>query len=87
MKDNPFLEILIQQVRLTGMLIRLVLLRLEYLRLLIRLYTIKAVGAALIEAVKIEYCIKSLSKEDRIAFAACVAVSIYVVALTLLVRM
>lgn len=48
---------------------------------------LKAAKAVLIEAVKIEYCIKSLSKEDRVIFAACVTVSIYALALVMIIRM
>ena len=48
--------------------------------------SLKLAGALLIEAVKIEFCMKSLSKEDRVIFAACIAVSIYVVALIMFIR-
>ena len=36
------------------------------------------------EAVKIEYCIKSLSKEARVIFATCVAFAIFILALNLI---
>ena len=80
-------KIFIDQVRFTGLLIQYCYLRICYLYLLIKYHLLKAAGAALIEAVKIEYCIKSLSKEDRVIFAACVAVSIYCLSLVLLIRM
>ena len=79
-------RIIIEQVRFTGLLIYYLYLRVIYIYLHIKLYFLKAVGAALVEAVKIEGCIRSMSKEDRIIFAACVAVSIYVVALAMLIR-
>lgn len=87
MTDNPVLRILMKQIEFLGLLIRLFLLRAYYLCLLVRLHLIKVLGAVLIEAVKIEYWVKSMSNGDRVAFAACVAVSIYVVALIFIVRM
>ncbi len=83
MMDNPLVRIIAEQVKLTGLLIRYIYLHIRYVYLHVKLYLIKFAGAALIEAVKIEYCIKSLSKEDRIVFAACVALSIYLLALSL----
>ncbi|MCY3832451.1 MAG: hypothetical protein OXG85_05510 [Chloroflexi bacterium] len=68
------------QVRFIGLLLR-------YVYLHIKLVFLKVAGALLIEAVKIEYFIKSLSNVDRVIFAACIAVSIYAVALIMLIRM
>ncbi|MCY3977689.1 MAG: hypothetical protein OXG23_06285 [Chloroflexi bacterium] len=80
-------RIIIAQVRFTGLLLHYCYLRLRYIQLHIEYYLLKAAGATLVEAVKIEYWIKSMSKEDRVIFATCVAVSIYILALIMLIRM
>lgn len=69
------------------MLVRLIYLYVLYIILLIQKFLLKAAGAALVESVKIGYCIKSLSKEYRVIFAACIALLIYLLALNLLIRM
>ena len=71
-------------VHFMGLLVQLLYLRLCYVCLLIRYYMLKIAGAALIEAVNIEYCIKSLSNRDRVVFATCVAFSIYFLVLVVL---
>lgn len=80
-------RIIIAQLRLSGLLLRYFYLRVRYIQLHIEYYLLKAAGAALVEAVKLECCIKSLSKEDRLIFATCIAVSIYILALIMLIRM
>lgn len=75
------------QVRFTGLLLRYFYLRLRYIQLHIEYYLLKAAGATLIEALKIECWIKSMTKEDRFIFATCIAVSIYILALITLIRM
>ena len=74
------------QARMFGLLARYVYLHFRYAYLLIKYYMLKAAGAILVEAVKLEGCIRSLSKEDRVIFAACIAVSIYVLALIVFIR-
>ena len=80
------MRLISKQVRIFCLLVQYFYLHLCKIYLHIKFYFIKAAGAMLIEAVKIEYCIKSLSKEERITFAACVAVAIYALALVLLIR-
>lgn len=80
-------RIIILQVRFTGLLLQYCYLRLRYIQLHIEYYLLKAAGATLIEAVKIECWIKSMSKEDRVIFATCIAVSIYILMLFMLIRM
>ncbi len=75
------------QVRFLGLLIRYIYLHIRYIQLHIEYYLLKAAGATLIEAVKIECWIKSMSREDRVIFSACIAVSIYVLALVMLIRL
>lgn len=87
MMDRPAVRIIIEHVRILGLLVRYVYLHIRYVQLHIQYYLLKAAGAAILEAAKIELCIKSLSKEDRVIFAACVSISIYFLTLTLLVRM
>jgi hypothetical protein len=87
MKDNPVLRFIIDLLRLYGLLFRYIYLHVRYLYLLIRYCLLKIEGAALIEAVEIWYSIKSMSKEHRIIFAACIAVSIYGLALVTLIRL
>ena len=87
MKDNAVVKFLIDQARITCLLLRYIYLHICYLYLLIRYALLKIAGALLIEAVKIEYFIKSLSKEDRVMFAASVAVSIYVLMLIAVIRL
>ena len=84
MMNNPIVRIIVRYVQLYGLLIHYFYLRIIWVYLHVKLYAIKLAGAALIEAVKIEYCIKSLSNGDRIIFAACIAFSIYLLALILL---
>jgi hypothetical protein len=87
MKDHPLIRFLLDSFRLYGLLIRYIYLHIRYVMLHIELYLLKAAGAILIEAVNIYCCIKSLSKEDRVIFATCTAVSIYILALIMLIRM
>lgn len=87
MKDNPVLRIIVDQVRFTRLLVRYLYLHVRYLYLLIRYCLLKIEGAALIEVVELWYSIKSMSKEHRIIFAACIAVSIYGLALVTLIRL
>ena len=86
MRDNPVARIISLQVRFVRLFLRYIYLHIRYVMLHIELYLVKAAGAVLVEAVKIHYCIKSLSKEDRVIFATCVAVSIYILALMMLIR-
>lgn len=69
-----------------GLLIHYIWLRIVYVYLHIKLYCFKLGGAALIEAVEIWYSIKTMSKENRLIFAACIAVSIYGLSLLTLIR-
>ncbi len=87
MMDRPAARIIIEQVRFFRLLVRYIYLHVVYIYLHIKYYLLKAAGAALIEAVKMECCIKSLSKEDRVIFATCIAVSIYILILITLIRM
>ncbi|MCY3781139.1 MAG: hypothetical protein OXG78_12570 [Chloroflexi bacterium] len=81
------MRIIIAQVRFFSLLVRYFYLHIRYIYLHIKFYLLKAAGAALVEAVKVEYCIKSLSKENRVIFAACVAISIYLLAFIVIFRM
>ncbi len=76
----------ILQVRFIGLLLRYIYLQICYVYLHIRLVFLKIAGALLITWVEIEYFIKSLSNENRVILAACVAVSIYALALVMLIR-
>lgn len=87
MKDNAAVKFLIDQARVACLLVRYIYLHFCYFYLIMRYALLKIAGALLIEAMKIEYYIKSLSKEDRVMFAASVAVSIYVLMLTALIRL
>ena len=78
--DRPIVRIIVKYFELLGLLLQYAYLHIRLVQLRIYYYLLKAAGAALIEAVKLEYCIKSLSKYDRVIFAACVAVSIYLLA-------
>lgn len=80
------MRIIIEHVRFYGLLVHYLQLQVLYICLLIRYCLLKVAGAALVEAVKIEYCIKSFSKENLIIFAACIAVSIYGLALFVFIR-
>ena len=86
MADRPIVRIIIGQVRFFSLFVRYVYLHVRYIYLHIKFYLLKAAGAALVEAVKIESCIKALSKEDRVIFATCIAVSIYTLTLIMLIR-
>ena len=81
MLDSPIIRLVIQHIRLTRLVAKYCCLRVQYVYLLIKYHLIKIGGAALIEAVKMQYFIKSWSKEERVVFAACIAVSIYCLAL------
>ena len=87
MKDNAVVRIIADQVRFYGLLGRYICLRIQYVYLLIKYHCVKLGGAALIEAMEIWYSIKTMSKENRVIFAACIAVSIYGLALITLIRM
>ena len=79
-------RIIIKQLEICRLLARYCCLRAEYIYLHIKLVAIKVGGAALIEAVQIQGWIKSMSNEQRVAIAAGVAVSSYVVLLSVLIR-
>lgn len=87
MKDNPVARYIIDIFRFYGLLLRYCWLRLVYVYLLVKHFFIKTGGAALIEAVEIWYSIKTMSNQNRIIFAACIAVSIYGLALITLIRL
>ncbi len=87
MKDNSGLRVILDVLRFYGLLIRYCYLRVVYVYLLIKYHLVKAGGAALIEAVEIWYMIKTMSNENRVIFAACIAVSIYALALITLIRL
>ncbi|MDE2821685.1 MAG: hypothetical protein OXN94_02685 [Chloroflexota bacterium] len=67
--------------------VKLLLLYVQYIYLHICYFFLKVAGALLLEAAKIEIYIKFMTKEERIKFAACIAVSIYILMLILLIRM
>lgn len=73
--------------RLFGLLARYIYLHILYIMLLISRFLLKAARAVLVESVKIGYCVKSLSIEYRVIFAACIALLIYLVAQNLLIQM
>lgn len=77
---------IVLQVRFIGLLLRYCYLQAYYVYLVICRCLLKLARAALIEAVKIEGLIKSLSKEERVVFAACIAVSIYILAFVMFIR-
>ena len=87
MMDRPTVRIIVKQVQLFGLILHYLYLRLRYVQLHIHYYLLKAAGAALVEAVKMEYFIKYLSKYERVIFATCIAVSIYILILIMLIRM
>ncbi len=81
------------QVRILRLLLRYIYLHLRYIYLHLRYFylliyyvLVKVAGAMLVEAVKLECYIKFLSKEERVIFATCFAVSIYILALVLFIR-
>jgi hypothetical protein len=79
-------RIIIGQAQILRLLIRYLYLHVRYVQLHIRYYLLKLAGAALVEAVKMEYCIKSLSKDDRVIFATCITVPVYLLVLSMLIR-
>ena len=87
MRDNPVLRYILDIFRFYGLLLRYCYLKICYVYLLTKYYLLKAAGAALIEAVEIWYSIKTMSNENRVIFAACIAVSIYGLALITLIRL
>ena len=86
MRERPAVKFFIDVLRLYGLLGKYIYLHIYKLYLHIKYYLLKAAGAVLIEAVKMEYCIKSLPKEDRVIFAACIAIAIYISALVMFIR-
>ncbi len=84
--DRPIIQLFVKYLRLYWLLLQYLYLHLRKLQLYIQYYMLKAAGAALIEAVKIEFYFKALSKYDRIMLATIVAVSIYSLALVFIFR-
>ncbi len=80
------MRFLVDLFRFYGLLLRYCYLRVCYVYLLFRYHLLKLCGALLIEAVEIWCSIKSMSREDRIVFSACIAVSIYGLSLISLIR-
>ena len=87
MSDKAVKRYFMRQVDLARLVGTYLWLRFQLAYLLAKYHLIKVAGAALIEAVKMEYCIKSLSKEERVIFAASVALSIYCLAFILRIHM
>lgn len=87
MKDNPVLRFILDIFRLYGLLFRYIYLHFRYVYLLTKYHLVKLGGAALIEAMEIWYSIKTMSNENRLIFAACIAVSIYGLSLITLIRL
>ena len=79
-------KIFLLQLQFIGLLLQYCYLRICYVYLIICRCLLLVARALLIEAVKIECFIKSMSREDRVIFATCIAVSIYVLALIMLIR-
>lgn len=79
-------RIFLLQVRFIGLLLRYIYLHICYVYLHIKLVFLKIAGALLIASVEVEYFFKSLSNENRVILAACVAVSIYTLALVMFIR-
>ena len=86
MRDKPEKLSGADVIRFYGLLARYIYLNVRYAYLNIKYYILRAAGAAPIEAVKMESCLKSLSKEDRVIFATCFAVAIYMSALVVFIR-
>ena len=87
MMNNKVARYIIDALKFYGLLIHYIWLRIVYVYLHIKYYCFKIGGAALIEAVEIWYSIKTMSKENRVIFAACIALSIYGLSLVTLIRM
>lgn len=66
---------------------RIYVLLLRYVYLHLKLYYLKAKAVTLIESARIRYCIRIVSRENPVMFAACIAICVYLVALSLLNRM
>ncbi len=77
---------IINEIEIMGLLLKIYYFKLLLLLLKILRVLIRVGGALLVEAVKILYLTKFLSKEERIIFSACVAVSIYILALVMFIR-
>ena len=86
MKEKPALRLGIDLFRFYGLILRYCYLRVCYVYLLIKYHLVKVAGAALIEAVEIWYSIKLMSNEYRVIFATCIAVSIFILARFMLIR-
>ena len=84
--NNKVARYIVDVLKFYGLLIHYIWLRIVYVYLHIKYYCFKLGGAALIEAMEIWYSIKTLSTENRVIFAACIAVSIYGLALITLIR-
>ena len=86
MLDSPITKSIARQARLMRLVLIYCGLRMQLVYLHIKYHVIKIGGAALIEAVKIEYLIKSWTKGDRVMFAACIALMFYCLAFYLRIR-
>ena len=86
MDDKPMLRLIILQFRLFRLLVRYVYLHIRYVELHIRYYLLKIVGAALVEALKMAYAIRCLSRDERLVFATCIALSIYILTVVMPIR-
>jgi len=85
--NKPAVRIIVDLLRLYRTLLRYCYLRVCYIGLHIRYYALILERAVLLEVLEIRRTIKSMSKENRVIFAACIAVSIYGLALITLIRM
>ena len=87
MQVRRIVRIVLDVLKFYGLLIHYIWLRIVYVYLHIKLYCFKLGGALLIEAMEIWYSFKTMSNENRVIMAACIAVSIYCLSLITLIRM
>lgn len=98
MQDRPNEKIFLGFLRICRLLIRYIYLHIQLYFLLLQRFLLKCLftvlkaaihlwGAAMIGALEVVYSIKSLSNESRIVFAACIALSMYLLALNFILRM
>ena len=87
MKKKAAVKFIAKEVKFYCLLVQYVCLKTRYFYLLLKYHCVKLGGAALIEAMEIWCSIKLMSNENRVIFAACIAVSIYGLALITLIRM
>ncbi len=86
MQDRPIVNIIRSQGRIFRLFIRYIYLHIQYFFLVLQYCLLIVLRTVLREAVKIEYFVRLLSRENRVILAACIVFSLYLLVFNVNIR-